>query len=97
MGKPAARLGDFHACPASTGPVPHTGGPLLPPAQTTVIINGVPAARVSDMAICVGPPDTIAAGSSSVNIVNLPAAHVGSSMAHGGSIMAGSPDVNIGG
>jgi uncharacterized Zn-binding protein involved in type VI secretion len=97
MGNPAARLGDSHVCPASPGTVPHVGGPLLPPAQATVNINGVPAARVTDTAVCVGPPDAIAAGSATVNIANQAAAYVGSSTAHGGSVTTGSPDVNIGG
>lgn len=97
MGQPAARLGDFHACPATTGPVPHVGGPVAPVAQATVNINGVPAARVSDGAVCVGPPDTLSTGSATVNIAKQAAARVGSQTAHGGAVLAGSPDVNIGG
>ncbi len=62
-GKPAARVGDMHTCPMQTpapAPVPHVGGPILPPGAVTVLIGGVPAACVGDMATCVGPPDTIA-------------------------------------
>ena len=65
---PAARVGDMHVCPMFTGPVPHVGGPILPPGCPTVIIGFLPAARVGDMALCVGPPDTIAKGSTSVMI-----------------------------
>ncbi len=65
-GKPAARVGDNHVCPMVTGPVPHVGGPILPPGSVTVLIGGMPAARQGDMATCVGPPDTIAMGNPTV-------------------------------
>jgi len=65
---PAARVTDMHACPMVTGIVPHVGGPILPPGCTTVLIGGLPAARVTDMATCVGPPDVIAMGSPTVLI-----------------------------
>jgi len=42
-----------------TGVVPHVGGPILPPCCPTVLIGMLPAARVTDMAVCVGPPDVI--------------------------------------
>ncbi|MCP5017460.1 MAG: hypothetical protein GY938_19655 [Ketobacter sp.] len=56
----------------------------------------MPAARVGDMAICVGPPDRIAKGSSSVIINNKPAARMGDRTAHGGIIVSGMPTVLIG-
>ncbi len=93
----AARAGDMHTCPMTTGTVPHVGGPVAPPGCPTVMIGGMPAARVGDMAICTGPPDTIAAGSGTVNIGGMPAARMGDSTAHGGSIVVGLPTVNIGG
>ena len=65
---PAARVGDMHTCPLSDGPKPHVGGPILPPGAPTVLIAGMPAARVGDMCTCVGPPDTIAMGSTKVMI-----------------------------
>lgn len=34
----------------------------------TVIIGGMPAARMTDMAMCTGPPDIIASGCSTVLI-----------------------------
>jgi uncharacterized Zn-binding protein involved in type VI secretion len=84
-------------CPmVSPGPVPHVGGPIMPPGAPTVLIGGMPAARLGDMATCVGPPDTIAAGSSTVLIGGMPAARLGDSCAHGGSIVAGFPSVLIG-
>jgi len=80
-----------------TGLVPHVGGPILPPACPTVLIGFLPAARIGDMAVCVGPPDVIAMGSSSVIIGGQPAARIGDSTAHGGVIVVGCPTVIVGG
>lgn len=93
----AARIGDMHVCPMVTGTVPHVGGPVLPPGCSTVLIAGMPAARLGDMVTCTGPPDTIIMGSSSVFIGGMPAARMGDSTAHGGVIVAGAPTVIIGG
>jgi uncharacterized Zn-binding protein involved in type VI secretion len=97
MGQPAARLSDMHVCPMFTGPVPHVGGPILPPCAVTVLIGGLPAARVGDMVTCVGPPDVIAKGSMTVLIAGMPAARMGDLTAHGGTIVLGLPTVLIGG
>ncbi|QYO65257.1 PAAR domain-containing protein [Leptolyngbya sp. 7M] len=95
---PAARLGDMHTCPlVSPGPVPHVGGPILPPCCPTVLIGYMPAARVSDMATCVGPPDVILMGSTTVMIGGLLAARMGDPTIHGGVIVQGCPTVMIGG
>lgn len=96
MGQPAARIGDMHVCPMSTGPVPHVGGPISGPCVPTVLIGKMPAAVIGDMAVCVGPPDTIAAGSATVLIGGKPAARMGDSCAHGGAIILGCPTVLIG-
>jgi uncharacterized Zn-binding protein involved in type VI secretion len=96
MGLPAARLTDMHVCPMVTGLVPHVGGPIVGPGCPTVLIGGMPAARVGDMLACVGPPDTIALGSSTVLIGGMPAAQLGSLCAHGGAVVAGCPVVLIG-
>jgi len=94
----AARVGDMHTCPmVEPGPVPHVGGPVLPPGCPTVLIGGSPAARVGDMCTCTGPPDTISAGSGTVTIGGMAAARVGDSTSHGGVIVVGSPTVIIGG
>jgi len=61
-----------------------------------VLIGGMPAACVGDMAVCAGPPDSIASGSSSVMIGGKPAARMGDSTAHGGKIVVGCPTVLIG-
>lgn len=98
MGKPAARISDMHVCPMvipGTPPIPHVGGPIVKGAPT-VLIGSLPAARVGDMAICVGPPDTIAMGSTSVIISGMPAARMGDTTAHGGKIVIGCPTVFIG-
>jgi uncharacterized Zn-binding protein involved in type VI secretion len=92
---PAARVGDMHTCPLSDGPKPHVGGPVLPPGAPTVLIGGMPAARVGDMCTCVGPPDTIAMGSTKVMIGGMPAARLGDMTAHGGVITVGYPTVMI--
>lgn len=93
----AARIGDMHTCPmVNPGPVPHVGGPILPAGEPTVLIGGMPAARVGDMAVCVGPPDTIVVGSATVFIGGMPAARMGDSTAHGGVIVLGLPTVLIG-
>ena len=94
---PAARLTDMHVCPLLTGPVPHVGGPITGPGAATVLIGGLPAAVVGDMAVCTGPPDTIAKGSATVMIGGKPAARLGDTMAHGGTIILGLPTVMIGG
>ena len=96
MGQPAARAGDMHVCPLVSGTVPHVGGPVLPPGCPTVLIGGMPAARVGDMCTCVGPPDAIALGSFTVMIGGMPAARMGDMTAHGGSIVIGCPTVLIG-
>lgn len=100
MGQPAARASDMHVCPMVTPgvpPIPHVGGPILPPGCPTVLIGELPAARMSDMALCVGPPDVIAKGSATVLIGELPAARMGDLTAHGGTIVLGCPEVLIGG
>jgi uncharacterized Zn-binding protein involved in type VI secretion len=92
---PAARLGDMHVCPMVTGVVPHVGGPIVV-GMPQVLIGGMPAARVGDMATCTGPPDVIAIGSFTVMIGGMPAARMGDMTVHGGTIVIGCPQVMIG-
>ena len=99
MPQPAARVGDMHVCPMVTPgvpPIPHVGGPVLPPGAITVLIGGMPAARVGDMCLCVGPPDIIAMGAFTVLIGGMPAAQMGSMTAHGGTIILGCFTVMVG-
>ena len=96
MPKPAARVSDMHVCPMVTGLVPHVGGPCLPPGSPTVLIQGLPAAAVGDMAVCTGPPDVICMGSPTVMVQSRPAARMADSTAHGGMIVGGAPTVLVG-
>lgn len=96
MSKPAARITDLHICPLVTALVPHVGGPVVGPGVPTVLIGSMPAAVVGDMAVCAGPPDTLAMGSGTVMIGGKPAARMGDTTAHGGTIAAGFPTVLIG-
>ncbi|WP_207429029.1 PAAR domain-containing protein [Pedobacter sp. SYSU D00535] len=97
---PAARITDFHHCPMQSPgnpPIPHVGGPIVGPGAPTVLIGGLPAARVGDTLVCVGPPDAIVSGSSTVMIGGMPAARMGDTTAHGGQIVLGAFNVMIGG
>ena len=96
MGMPAARLTDMHVCPMLTVLVPHVGGPIVAPGCPTVLTGMLPQARVTDMAVCVGPPDVIALGSFTVLVGGLPAARMGDLTAHGGTIVLGCFTVLIG-
>jgi uncharacterized Zn-binding protein involved in type VI secretion len=88
----------MHVCPMvtpGTPPVPHVGGPVMPPGAPTVMIAKMPAATVGDMCMCTGPPDSIVKGSMKVMIKGKPAARVGDVTTHGGSITVGAPTVMI--
>lgn len=86
----------MHVCPMVTGLVPHIGGPVMPVGCPIVPIGGQPAARVTDLCTCVGPPDPIARGSLGVIVNNLCAARMGDQTIHGGLIVLGLPTVLIG-
>lgn len=73
--KPASRIGDMHTCPMSDGPKPHVGGPILL-GSFTVLTCSVPQSYQGMPAICVGPPDSLLVGATTV--------HVGMSMGFGG-------------
>lgn len=88
----------MHVCPMQTPgvpPIPHVGGPISGPGCPTVLIGGLPAACVGDMAVCVGPPDSIVKGSPTVLIGGKPAARMGDTCAHGGTIVGCCPTVLI--
>lgn len=90
----------MHLCPMltpATPPVPHGGGPVLPAGAPNVLIGYLPAARVSDICMCFGPPDPIVKGSATVMIGFLPAARMGDNTLHGGVLVQGCPTVIIGG
>ena len=99
MPMPQARLTDMHVCPMITPgvpPIPHVGGPIVAPGAPTVLVGGLPAARVTDECVCVGPPDVIVLGSETVLIEELPAARIMDETAHGGMIVLGEPTVIVG-
>ena len=78
-------------------PIPHVGGPIVGPPVPTVLIGMLPAATMSCMCICVGPPATIVLGSMTVLIGGKPAARMGDITDHGGAILMGCMTVIIGG
>lgn len=86
----------MHVCPMVTVVVPHVGGPVMAPGAITTLIGGLPAARMGDMCVCVGPPDVIVLGSFTTLIGGQPAARMGDLTAHGGTIVFGLPTVLIG-
>jgi uncharacterized Zn-binding protein involved in type VI secretion len=95
MGMPAARVTDMHVCPMITGVVPHVGGPIVL-GEFTVLIGKMPAARMGDMAVCVGPPDTVILGSATVFTGKMMQARLLDNCAHGGMIILGCFTVFVG-
>lgn len=97
----AARVSDNVICPMVTlgvPPIPHVGGPIMPPSAATVLIGGLPATNLDGMTTCAGPPGSIAKGSSSVQICGKPVARVSDTAGHGGMISPpGCPTVLISG
>jgi len=97
---PAARITDYHECPMvdpPPKPTPHVGGPVSGPGEPTVLIGGLPAARMGDTLVCASAPDSIIVGSATVIIGGMPAARIGDMTAHGGKIVLGAFNVMIGG
>lgn len=67
-GKPAWRAGsDTHVCPLADGPKPHVGG-VVAMGSTSVMIGGLPAARMGDQVVEAGAPNAIAVGDPTVLI-----------------------------
>ena len=97
-GPPQARVTDMHVCLMFSGPAPHVGGPIAPPCAVTVLVGGLPAARVTDLSMCTPLiPDPIVKGSFTVLIEKRPAARIGDLTSHGGTIVTGMPTVLTGG
>lgn len=66
--RPAWRAGtDTHTCPLSHGPSPHVGG-MVALGSTSVLIGGMPAARMGDSIVEAGVPNAIAIGDATVLI-----------------------------
>ena len=87
---PAARITDMIVSTATLG-IPT---PIIPPGAPTVLIGGLPAARLGDTC----GADAIVKGSATVMIGGMPAARVADLTAAGGAIMPpGALTVLIGG
>lgn len=87
---PAARVTDMIVSVATSG-IPT---PIIPPGAATVLIAGLPAARITDTC----GVDVIVKGSASVLIGGLPAARILDLTAAGGTLLPpGAPTVLIGG
>jgi uncharacterized Zn-binding protein involved in type VI secretion len=68
--------------------------PIIPPGAPTVLIGGLPAARLGDSC----GVDAIVKGSATVLIAGMPAARISDLTASGGAIIPpGAPTVLIGG
>jgi uncharacterized Zn-binding protein involved in type VI secretion len=67
-GQPAWRaVADSHVCPLVNGVQPHVGG-VVAMGSTTVLIGGMPAARMTDQVMEAGGPNPIAQGATTVLI-----------------------------
>jgi len=67
-GRPAWRAySDSHACPLSEGVNAHVGGVVLK-GSAVVFINNLPAVRMGDLIVEVGPSNAITSGESKVII-----------------------------
>lgn len=87
---PAARITDMIVSTATSG-IPT---PILPPGAPTVLIAGLPAARMGDTC----GPDAIIKGSATVMIGGMPAARIADPTAGGGAVLPpGAITVLIGG
>ncbi len=87
---PAARITDLIVSAATLG-VPT---PIIPPGAPTVLIAGLPAARLGDTC----GVDAIVKGSATVMVAGLPAARIADVTAAGGAVMPpGAVTVLIGG
>lgn len=105
MTEPAARVGDLIGCSLPQAPptgilhAPAPGLPIVPLGATTVLVGGMPAARLGDASLCASPaptPNHIISASRTVLIERKAAARKGDKAAHGENIRTGEPTVLIG-
>jgi uncharacterized Zn-binding protein involved in type VI secretion len=92
---PSSRLTDMHVCPMVTVLVPHVGGPISAPGNPTVITLGMVQSKITDIAVCVGPPDSVLVGSPTVLTLNMPVTRITSNTVHGGVVVLGAPTVLV--
>ena len=87
----AARVTDPIACPVCAA------GVISAVSQVQTLIGSLPAARATDICMCIPPGGPIGKGSTTVLIGMLPAARITDVAGHGGAIAQGWPTVLIGG
>ena len=102
MGQPQARITDMHMCnipgpPTPAGPLPPAPLPITAVGAPTVLVAGLPAARVTDQHVSAVGPHPIVKGSMTVVICNMLAARIGDLGVCGGAIMKGELTVLTGG
>lgn len=85
----------MHVCPMVTVLVPHVGGPISAPGNPTVITLAMVQSKITDIAVCVGPPDSVMVGSPTVLTLSMPVTRVTSNTAHGGVVVLGAPTVLV--
>jgi len=90
MGFPAARFLDKHVCPV------HGGGLIVGPCVLSVWVGGMPVAVKGDKCICLGPPNEIVEGSSSVLAGNKKVARIKDKTKHVGAVLTGKLTVLVG-
>ena len=88
---------------ARVGDTTNHGGTITGPGEATVLIEGMPAAVVGDMHVCVLPPPAhqptaspYPLGSTTVLIGGKPALRAGDACICGASALIGAPTVIIG-
>ena len=100
MTLPQARITDNVLCamfaPSPAGPVPGTSV-IIPPCAPTVLVGGLPAARIGDLHPSGLGPHPNVKGSATVIIMNMPASRIGDNTGCGGAILKGLPTVLVGG
>jgi uncharacterized Zn-binding protein involved in type VI secretion len=90
---------DSTECPLETPgtpPTPHEGGPILGPGAPTVTIGYSPAALETEVVVCIGAPDALGPGATTVLICDLSPARKGDLTEHGAEITSGCMTVKIG-
>jgi len=96
MKRGACRTTDLHLCPAVTVVVPHFGGAAYAGVPSKVLAEGLPATRLGDFASCLGPPDVLFEGASTVLVDGLPWVGRFHKTAHGGVMLMAASTVSIG-
>ena len=92
---PCAMLTSFQLCPMLDGPIPHVGGVIVESTCDNIIAGILPAADMTSMAICIGPPANVVDGSPSFIADCLPIAVMLAETDHGGMVLEGFPTILV--